>query len=305
MPGNLLGSRKSCDSKSRTTASHPHIRIALKDDNLGLGAKRDNHGENTRSTGLDTFQDLLGRLNGKAEVELQKEQIVRAHLQCSAFVDQRWGRLHFVSGGLLVGDELQKSSQTQPVLNTLDERRPNSSKDLSEESRSNNGLSRNSPEIKRGNTLLHSNNQDTEVDGKHNSSDTVSLGLLPTLRERSTATPSDSTIHTNCGAEIAEKARRRAEKAERKRKRQSRREARNASRSEAYGMASTPSSELRDPQTPDLGGNMAESHNRIQSSRPSKGSVIEEGGRHAVRQRYIRQKKLAMMDRKALDEVGQ
>ena len=76
----------------------------LKDDTLGLGAKRNNGDE---CTGLDAFQHLLGRLNGKTEEVLETERKVREDMKLSRYFEQKFGAVRFVRGGWLVGDQLQ------------------------------------------------------------------------------------------------------------------------------------------------------------------------------------------------------
>ncbi|KAA8576217.1 hypothetical protein EYC84_006370 [Monilinia fructicola] len=88
-PGEIWARRMPRIAEFHTAANASHIRVVVKDNNLGLGAKVGSgvgHGE---CTGLDVFQNLLGRLNGKEEAEIEKEQ------------------KNFVKGGVLVGDKIQ------------------------------------------------------------------------------------------------------------------------------------------------------------------------------------------------------
>ena len=77
--------------------------MILKEDNLGLGAKR-NQGD--ECTGLDGLKDLLGRLNGKSEEVIEKERTTRENLKMSLYLERKFGNMRFVSGGLLVGDKI-------------------------------------------------------------------------------------------------------------------------------------------------------------------------------------------------------
>jgi Pin2-interacting protein X1 len=106
-PGDHLGVQGSAHSEFHTDANFSHIRVTIKDDNLGLGAKIGSgvgHGE---CTGLDAFQNLLGRLNGKDEDEIEREQKSKDDLRRAVYTEQRWGSIRFVKGGLLVGDKIQ------------------------------------------------------------------------------------------------------------------------------------------------------------------------------------------------------
>jgi Pin2-interacting protein X1 len=106
-PGDFLGAKDANHAEHYTAANASHIRVAVKDDNLGLGAKIGSgvgHGE---CTGLDAFKNLLGRLNGQDEDELEKEQKSREDLKRAIYTERKWGSIRFVPGGLLIGDKIQ------------------------------------------------------------------------------------------------------------------------------------------------------------------------------------------------------
>ncbi|KUJ22795.1 uncharacterized protein LY89DRAFT_664584 [Mollisia scopiformis] len=106
-PGQYLGAKDAAHAEFHTAANASHIRVSIKDDNLGLGAKIGSgvgHGE---CTGLDAFKNLLGRLNGKDEDELEKEQKSRDDLRIAIYTERKWGSTRFVSGGFLIGDKIQ------------------------------------------------------------------------------------------------------------------------------------------------------------------------------------------------------
>ncbi|CAJ2500970.1 Uu.00g038230.m01.CDS01 [Anthostomella pinea] len=105
-PGKFLGAQDSSHSHLHSAASSAPIKINLKDDNLGLGAKP-RQKQSDECTGLNGFADLLGRLNGKSDAVIQKEQQVRSEIKTSLFVERRYGAMRFVSGGLLVGDQMK------------------------------------------------------------------------------------------------------------------------------------------------------------------------------------------------------
>lgn len=111
-PGNLLGNGNSSYKEHLTAASSGHIRVILKDDNLGLGAKPKSKRED-EPTGLDAFQDLLGRLNGKSDTEIKTDQRKREDVKLLGYVGRRWGTMRFVRGGMLVQDEMPESSEVE------------------------------------------------------------------------------------------------------------------------------------------------------------------------------------------------
>jgi Pin2-interacting protein X1 len=106
-PGQFLGAKDAKHAEFHTAANASHIRVAIKDDNLGLGAKVGSgvgHGE---CTGLDVFKNILGRLNGKDELEIEKEQQSRDDLKRAIYTERKWGSIRFVQGGFLIGDRIQ------------------------------------------------------------------------------------------------------------------------------------------------------------------------------------------------------
>lgn len=111
--GEYLGAKDAAHAVFHTAANYSHIRVAVKDDTLGLGAKTGSgvgHGE---CTGLDAFKNLLGRLNGKKEKEIIKEQEARDNARNKILIDRRWGCMNFVSAGFLVGDKIQSMNETE------------------------------------------------------------------------------------------------------------------------------------------------------------------------------------------------
>ncbi|KAI2615650.1 hypothetical protein GGR54DRAFT_612228 [Hypoxylon sp. NC1633] len=105
-PGKFLGAQDSAHSHLHSSASAAPITVLLKDDNLGLGAKP-RHKQNAECTGLDVFKDLLGRLNGKSEEVIEKEKEVRSQIKTNMYIERKYGTMRFVSGGLLVGDQIK------------------------------------------------------------------------------------------------------------------------------------------------------------------------------------------------------
>ncbi|EGD96935.1 hypothetical protein TESG_04359 [Trichophyton tonsurans CBS 112818] len=107
-PGDFLGAANSNRTDTYTAASFGHIRVSLKDDNLGLGAKPRRPLIDDEPTGLDAFQGLLGRLNGRSEVEIEKEMKVKRDIKAMTYIERRWGCMNFIGGGLLVPDKVNK-----------------------------------------------------------------------------------------------------------------------------------------------------------------------------------------------------
>ncbi|KAK1636446.1 hypothetical protein BDP81DRAFT_406340 [Colletotrichum phormii] len=104
-PGQYLGAKDAAHAVHHTAANASFIRVALKDDMLGLGFKQ---ARDDRVTGMDVFSDLLGRLNGKSTEVIAKEQEARTALKSTFYCDNKFGPMRFVSGGFLVGDKIKE-----------------------------------------------------------------------------------------------------------------------------------------------------------------------------------------------------
>ncbi|KAF7538658.1 hypothetical protein G7Z17_g12589 [Cylindrodendrum hubeiense] len=109
-PGEFLGATNAPHSELHTSANASYIRVTLKDDMKGLGFSRSKEDE---VTGLDVFSDLLSRLNGKTEGAVEEDRQVRLAVKANYYVEQRWGPMRFVRGGLLVGDELREEPKEE------------------------------------------------------------------------------------------------------------------------------------------------------------------------------------------------
>ncbi|KXJ85989.1 hypothetical protein Micbo1qcDRAFT_168997 [Microdochium bolleyi] len=105
-PGRNLGAKDAAHASYHTAASSAPIKVVLKDDFLGLGAKI-RQKQSDECTGLDVFKDLLGRLNGKSEESIETARKARSDIKTNLYVEQKFGLMRFVSGGLLVGDQMQ------------------------------------------------------------------------------------------------------------------------------------------------------------------------------------------------------
>ncbi|EFQ35281.1 G-patch domain-containing protein [Colletotrichum graminicola M1.001] len=110
-PGQYLGAKGAAHAVHHTAANASFIRVALKDDMLGLGFKQ---ARDDRVTGMDVFSDLLGRLNGKSSESIEKERQARATLQGTLYCDTKFGPMRFVRGGWLVGDQVKDEPTAEP-----------------------------------------------------------------------------------------------------------------------------------------------------------------------------------------------
>ncbi|AEO53851.1 hypothetical protein MYCTH_2295727 [Thermothelomyces thermophilus ATCC 42464] len=132
-PGEYLGAKNAPHAEWHTEANSTHIRVTLKDDTLGLGAKRNNGDE---CTGLDAFQDLLGRLNGKSDDTIETERKAREEVKLNLYMARKFGPMRFVKGGWLVGDQVKEAlgDDVEKAQNGHISETPKESTDGSEES---------------------------------------------------------------------------------------------------------------------------------------------------------------------------
>ena len=296
-PGTHLGSTNAPHKHLQSDASASFIRVAMKDDNLGLGARRgQNPGE---CTGLDAFQGLLGRLNGKSDAALEKEQRSRDSLKRALYIEGRWGTLGFVSGGLLVGSEIQKLPE--------------------------NGCLDISPEVQSGKTSPGKKDQGKSINFKASAEEFVEQSepaRIKLLHAEAYALEEDNVAITDVretaseygekkidqDVKICEKAQRKAERIQRQLDKMERKETRKIKKLEKENRSiPLPSTTLPMPipqGTPTI--NLRTRTSDSLPFQPIESTVTASiTGRHAIRQRYIRQKKMALMDPKALNEVSE
>jgi Pin2-interacting protein X1 len=263
-PGQTLGNTESAYAEHYTAASASHIRVLLKDDFLGLGAKRGKADGET--FGLELLSGLLGRLNGKSDGQLQKEENARRDVKLMTYVGQRGkGMSGFVSGGFLVGDKIEETLESTKITATI-------SSDADQKSKK---RKRSAPE----NKLVGEATGTKENDKSQNSTQED--------EDESTAEGSDEEIDSELSA-----------KRMRKQERRARREARQTKRSEK--LARKESRRLRREAKQHISETSEDSGVGISST-----PAFDEGrGRNIIRQRYIQQKRMSCMDPQALKEVS-
>lgn len=247
--------------------------MVLKDDNLGLGAKGLQHDQ---CTGLDAFQRLLDSLNGNAKGQATRQEQIYQGIKPAVYEGLSKKGIRFVSGGFLKGRE-QEERVKHPVkkIVPLSDERFSEAKlnDCRAHSRSECEYDAPQRAKSRKKDLLNFTESGldgpvTKADGPQSGNDSALDSALDTQRKR---------------------------KAVRKLKRRKDKEIRRAALS--YVPDVLPTMSLKKPVHSLL---MTAATNHLD---PQEGLRL--GGRHAVRQKYIRHKKMAMMDSKAMNEVSQ
>lgn len=320
-PGQYLGARDASHAEFHTAANASHIRVAIKDDNLGLGAKIGTgvgHGE---CTGLDAFKNLLGRLNGKEEEEIAKEQKSRDDLRRAIYSERKWGAQRFVSGGFLIGDKIQvlidAEAERIRKLALGESDASASDSDASSEEEEVAPMAKTNKSKKRKVEALDEAGPETvavsvkKSKKKHRAEEATTEELTPLDEEKASRKPKKSKKERKTKPESEEtdeepalkkrkeekKERRRkekespddveveeTEKEKRKREKKEKKEKKKAAEADSTG-ASLPTTEAS-----------------TVVAAPSRVTTMMHG-RHAVRSRYIAQKKLASMDAASLAQV--
>lgn len=312
-PGQTLGADGAAHAEHYTAGSNSHIRVLLKDDQLGLGAKRG--GNNAETFGLSLFSGILGRLNGKSEVQLEKEQSAQRDVELALYQSRKGGYVNFVSAGFLVGDRIDKAELMKKedmekakkngtiAASTVSEEKSSGTpaesqgtkrkrgdaeaqKDQSEDSSSSSSEDEAEEEEEEVQEEKTPKSKKSAKSGKQTSTDdsesTKAKKSDKKKSKKDKKSKSSSANSSDDEARAAKKARkveRRAEKEARRAERQERRKRKEAKRAAKSG-----------------------------STTPASGSVTPQAavpfiGRHAVRQRYIAAKGRAHLDPQALKEV--
>ncbi|KAH7077043.1 hypothetical protein FB567DRAFT_451582 [Paraphoma chrysanthemicola] len=328
-PGSSLGA-DAAHAAHYTAASQSHIRVLLKDDNLGLGAKRGS--ERAENFGLAGLQSILGRLNGR-EDEVKKEEERQQEIEKRAFVYRKYGMMNFVSGGFLVGDKIKSREEVkkEPEVKTEIKTEPTSD-DASDDKKSKKRkrkeredltateeASEEQPTLKRKKKSMDLRDQakkdvaeeaskakkekkgKKDKEGKKSKKDKKAISSDPEPMTDDVPSPmSDPEPLTTDKAR--RKAEKRARKEERKLKKALKRAAKEAAKYKAG--SSDSSSESDDDSTPSASTPASVPATGASTPTISAAGLTFTGrGMHAVRQKYIRQKKAASMDAQAMREI--
>nr|POE82762.1 protein pxr1 [Quercus suber] len=306
-PGQYLGAENASHSGHYSAANASHIRVLLREDNLGLGAKVGGKA-NADTFGLSTLSGIFGRLNGKSDEVVQKQEGALRDAELRTYQAQKYGFMNFVSGGLLVGDKMEEtksleetaSSKVQILTPETGDAAGRKRKiqtgvsDINAVTRPNDRKRKSAAQVASADAASVSratSKTSRELDQAHgkpavldDQAETGSAGKQS--KKKGQKDRGDAARMTD---EALEKARLKHEKKERKIERRKRKEAKRLRREARAEKASAKAT----AQT-----NETEVDAATSAPKPSFA-----GSRHAVRQRYIQQKRLASMDPQALKEI--
>ncbi|EWC44638.1 hypothetical protein DRE_06627 [Drechslerella stenobrocha 248] len=265
--GTILGPDP--NNPHHTAASQVGIKVMLKDDTLGIGCKGS---QEDTCTGLGDLQSLLGRLNGRSDESVKQEEDTRKKM----WMEGRYG-MRFVRGEVLestwVISGLKKEDDTERVDSDAE------GSDTSETS---------------GDNTTSSDDR-----GKAEKTDDKKK------RKRKASGEGNEEKQLDKEKRKAEKALRKAARlAKRERKEAKRQRKEERRKNKAEKKAPTPTVTTSHSATENgLKSGGAETPKPWPNSLPASGSSTPVTGRQALRSKWIAQKKMAVMDAKALNEV--
>lgn len=273
--------------------------MVLRDDNSGLGAQKGK--SNAETFGLATLSGIFGRLNGKSEVEVQKQADTQRDLELQTYQAQKWGGMNFVYGGLLVGDKMEEDEKkklaewnakvTQGKRKAGEDEAPAEAEVASKKRKHGNGSKSESSESSDDSEAVKEKKHKKESKKGEAAADSSSDAAERAARkERKEKRRKDG---KTSGSD--DKAQAKEEKRARKEERRKRREEKRR-RKEAKGKASTQTSR-------DASSDSSEDEAAAPEVKKPAAAMSFAGGRHAVRQRYIMQKRQAGMNPQAMAEI--
>ncbi|CAA9962216.1 hypothetical protein CFE70_005622 [Pyrenophora teres f. teres 0-1] len=300
-PGDSLGAKDASHAAHYTAASQSHIRVLLKDDNLGLGAKRGS--ERAENFGLAGLESILGRLNGK-EAEVKKEEERREEIEKRAFVYRKYGMMNFVSGGFLVGDKITKKSdiKKEVEIKTEIKSEPESDDgrvDKKSKKRKHEERTEDEPKLKRKKKSVDLRDESKDKKSKKDKKKEKSR-----KSKRSSSSDSEASSNDAAAPEPAtDKARRKAEKKARKEEKRAKKALKKAAKKAAKSKDNSDESSSESETEEDAQTTISTVPVAATSTHVPAGLAYNPRGMHAVRAKWIRQKKAATMDAQAMKEI--
>ncbi|WPH03831.1 protein pxr1 [Acrodontium crateriforme] len=305
-PGQYLGAKDAAHQEHYTAANASHIRVLLREDNLGIGAQVGGNGR-AETFGLATLSGIFGRLNGKTDGEVQKQQEGLRDAELRSYQGMKYGHMNFVYGGLLVGDKMEEG-----LMKDLARASKKRKAEEGVEEEGQKTLKR-----KKGEENLRAEAEDEESASSSSSSDESERTLKKKAKKekkdrkekkRQATTSSDSDDETEDAKRLRKEARRKAkrdaagqdspaEKSKESKDEKARRKAEKHARKEEKRKRKEEKRRLKSEKT------SANSTSASNTPVTGNSTPLFGGSRHAVRQRYIQQKRLASMDPQALKEI--
>jgi Pin2-interacting protein X1 len=311
-PGDYLGAKDAPHAEFHTEANASHIRVVLKDDNLGIGAKKGSGQEQGECVGLDVFQSLLGRLNGRDENELAQEQKSREDLKRAIYTERKWGSIRFLSGGFLIGDKIQdlingeaerirqlavdSSSDSEASSDSSSTSESEATPDLVPIKEKKSKKSKRTTEVEISEAVVEPENGKTKSKKKRKLAETEADGVAIVAKVKKSKKSRKSEPEEDAAKSKDAKSKSKKDKEKNSKKK---------STEDSLDPSSTSVSKPSKTKSKRSGSEATISDSSETTPAPIEvaSRPILLGGRHAVRSRNIAQKRLAAMDSASLNEV--
>ncbi|TLS25658.1 hypothetical protein PpBr36_07618 [Pyricularia pennisetigena] len=300
-PGQYLGPQDASHAVYHTAASASHIKVALKEDNLGLGAKM-NRGD--ECTGLNAFKEMLARLNGKSEAAIEKDKKAREAHAMNVYVERKFGTMRFVSGGFLVGDVIREKNEAEvestdatpePAETSLKkEKKRKAGRDDDDEAQSKEERRRAKKQKK---SMKETVSGGDDVTSEEDSAKYKSKKDHKSKKEKKRRKEEPASDEQEPEDEESREKRRKREKKERKERRREKREKKLKKKQQREeDSSSSEANSDEETTTVDTGASTPVASG---TSTP----VSQVSVRHLARRRFIAQKRMALKDQQALNQI--
>ncbi|KXL51401.1 MAG: hypothetical protein FE78DRAFT_135907 [Acidomyces sp. 'richmondensis'] len=297
-PGDYLGAQNASHSQHYTAANASHIRVLLREGNLGLGAKIGGKAH-AESFGLSTLAGIFGRLNGKSDGDIQRQQDDLRDADLRTYQAQKYGFMNFVRGGLLIGDKIEEDKRADLTLPTVGrEVSVGKKRKLGDDSEETGRHSKSKDSVKDDNpdTISEVSTHNTEGIADIEAKAAKRAARAARRADKEKRSQDHESRQTPDEKADSDRARLKQEKRARKEERRKRKEHKRLALAQKSLGSPTGASDSMVHQE-------STSATTSGTSTPSLVSDGNRGGRNLLRHRYIQQKRLASANAQALNEI--
>jgi Pin2-interacting protein X1 len=277
----------------------------LKDDMKGLGF---NKAKDDEVTGLDVFSDLLSRLNGKSEESIESDKQAKLAVKTNFYVEQKYGAMRFVRGGLLVGDKVMEETKKS---------KEDSEGDVKMEDTATESDSKKSKKDKKRKAIEDDEEKEDDDDDSSKKSKKRRKDDDESRKSKKKSKKSKSAPVSEDEDDLSEKKKRKSKKSKsdseddkvkeaKKQAKKEKKEKKKEKKEKKKEKKRRKEAESSDSDSDSSASSASEKNTTGSASTPAaSGSGVSTplGSRNFVRSRFIAQKKQAVLDAKALNQV--
>lgn len=277
---------------------------------MGLGARR-NQGD--ECTGLDALQDLLSRLNGRSDEAVGEDRRKREDTKISRYLNRKVGTMRFVFGGLLVGDKVQELADSLKEKDQGAAKVPGQGGDASSSSSEEEEEEESAASVKKEKKSKKRKSEDGDTDHKKakkskkrkaDDADEDSKSRRKEKKDKKRRKEAGEDDESSPGdADEASAARKKSKKEKKEKRRKSKDDDENSTDASDSQSKKKEKKRKRKADKTDDGETTKSSTPTVSGiSTPISGSVPVPH-RHLARSRFIAQKRAAVMDQAALNQI--